>query len=44
MSELTVAGNLVDMFARMKVADDVEDRFSISAPSVMIESLTIAGR
>ena len=44
VSEITVAGNLPDMFARMKVADDVEDRFSISAPSVMIEGLTIAGR
>lgn len=44
VSEITVAGNLSDMFARLSVADDVEDRFSISAPSIMIEGLTIAGR
>ncbi len=44
VSEITVAGNLSDMFSRLAVADDVEDRFSISAPSIMIEGLTIAGR
>ncbi len=44
VSEITVAGNLKDMFARMVAGDDLEERFSIAAPSVMIEGLTIAGR
>ena len=44
VSEITVAGNLTDMFARLVAADDLEYRFSIAAPSLMIEGLTIAGR
>jgi PmbA protein len=44
VSEITVAGNLKDMFARLQAADDLEYRFSIAAPSLMIEGLTIAGR
>ena len=44
VSEITVAGNLADMFARLVAADDLEYRFAIAAPSLMIEGLTIAGR
>ncbi|MER2605316.1 MAG: TldD/PmbA family protein [Siculibacillus sp.] len=44
VSEITVAGSLKDMFARLVPADDLERRFSIAAPSIMIEGLTIAGR
>jgi PmbA protein len=39
-----VAGNLIDMYARLVPADDLEYRFGINAPSVMVEGLTIAGR
>ncbi len=44
VSEITVAGNLSDMYARLVAADDLERRFSIATPSLMIEGLTIAGR
>lgn len=44
VSELTVAGNLIDMYARLVPANDLEYRFGINAPSVMVEGLTIAGR
>lgn len=44
VSEVTVAGNLSDMFARLVPGSDLESRFAIAAPSVMIEGLTIAGR
>ncbi|TBW34985.1 TldD/PmbA family protein [Siculibacillus lacustris] len=44
VSEVTVAGNLIDMYARLVPADDLEHRFGIDTPSVMIEGLTIAGR
>ena len=44
VSEITVAGNLVDMYARLVAADDLEHRFAIATPSLMIEGLTIAGR
>lgn len=44
VAEITVAGNLKDMYRHLTPADDLEYRFGISAPSVMIEGLTIAGR
>lgn len=44
VSELTVAGNLIDMYARLVPANDLEYRFGINAPSLMVEGLTIAGR
>ncbi|MCE1234866.1 MAG: TldD/PmbA family protein [Hyphomicrobiales bacterium] len=44
VSEITVAGNLSDMYARLVAANDLEYRFSIATPSLMIEGLTIAGR
>ncbi|NLH79588.1 MAG: TldD/PmbA family protein [Phyllobacteriaceae bacterium] len=44
VSEITIAGNLREMYARLVAADDLEYRFSIATPSLMIEGLTIAGR
>lgn len=43
VSEITIAGNLKDMFAKMVPCDDLEFRGSSNAPSIMIEGLTIAG-
>lgn len=44
VSEITVAGNLVDMYSRLVPADDLEFRFGINTPTVAIDGLTIAGR
>ena len=44
VSEVTVAGNLRDMFEKMEPANDLERRFSINAPTIAIEGMTIAGR
>ena len=44
VSEVTIAGNLSDMFARMKPANDLLLRFAVNAPTVAVEGLTIAGR
>ncbi|MBL8573667.1 MAG: TldD/PmbA family protein [Hyphomicrobiaceae bacterium] len=44
VSEITVAGNLVDMFSRLTPADDLEYRYGTNAPTVAIDGLTIAGR
>ncbi len=44
VSEVTIAGNLIDMFARLQVADDLIYRFSMNAPTVAVEDLTIAGK
>lgn len=43
VSEITIAGNLRDMFARLEPADDLEKRFGTNAPAIAIESMTIAG-
>ena len=44
VSEVTIAGNLIDMFQTLLPANDLEFRFGTNAPSVRVEGLTIAGR
>jgi PmbA protein len=44
VSEVTIAGNLVDMFRNLTPADDLEFRYGTNAPTVRLEGLTIAGR
>jgi PmbA protein len=43
VSEMTVAGNLNDMFARLTVADDLEFRTGADSPTLRIDDLTVAG-
>lgn len=43
VSEITVAGNLLDMFLHMTAADDLEFRYGTDAPTLLIEGMTIAG-
>ena len=44
VSEITIAGNLTDMFANMTPADDLEFRFGFDAPTLRIDGMTVAGR
>ncbi len=44
VSEITIAGNLKDMFASLEAADDLIFKGSVNAPSCLIESMTLAGR
>ncbi|MBT7942887.1 MAG: TldD/PmbA family protein, partial [Alphaproteobacteria bacterium] len=44
VSELTIAGNLMDMFASLTAADDLEFRYGTNAPTVRVEGMTVAGR
>ncbi len=44
ISEVTVAGNLKDMFAALVPADDLVFRHGIDAPTVRIDGMTVAGR
>lgn len=44
VNEVTVAGELADMFARAIFADDAPGLYATDAPSVAIEGLTIGGR
>ncbi|PLW75042.1 TldD/PmbA family protein [Cohaesibacter celericrescens] len=44
ISEITIAGNLIDMFARVIPANDLRFEHSVNAPSILIEGMTVAGR
>ena len=41
ISEFTIAGNLIDMFARVTPANDLKFENAVNAPSVLIEGLTV---
>ena len=43
VSEMTIAGNLKDMFLNATPASDLDRRFGIDAPTLRIEGLTVAG-
>jgi PmbA protein len=44
VGEITVAGNLLDIYARLIPASDLELRGSTNAPALLVEDLAIAGR
>ena len=44
VSEVTIAGNLIDMFRALTPANDLEFRYGTNAPTVRVEGLTVAGR
>jgi PmbA protein len=44
VSEVTIAGNLKDMFREMRPANDLVYRFSVNAPTVAVPGMTVAGR
>jgi len=43
VSEITIAGNLKDMFLKMVPANDLVFRYGTNAPTVRIDGMTIAG-
>jgi len=43
VSEVTIAGNLKDMFARLTPASDLQFRHGTNSPTVRIEGMTLAG-
>ncbi len=43
VSEVTIAGNLKDMFRELTPADDLEFRYGTNAPTVRIDGMTVAG-
>ncbi|HEX3210668.1 MAG TPA: metallopeptidase TldD-related protein, partial [Geminicoccaceae bacterium] len=44
VSEITIAGNLADMFLRLTPANDLEFRYGIDAPTLRIDGMTVAGQ
>ncbi len=43
VSEVTIAGRLLDMFARLTPANDLAFRYGINAPTLRVEGMTVAG-
>ena len=44
VSEITIAGNLIDIFKSLVPADDLEFNFGVNAPSCLVENLTLGGK
>jgi PmbA protein len=43
VSEVTIAGHMLDMFRTLQPANDLEFRYGTNAPTLRVEGLTIAG-
>jgi PmbA protein len=43
VSEMTVAGNLKEIFARLQAADDLEFKAGSDSPTLRVDDLTVAG-
>ncbi len=43
VAEITVAGNLIEMFSRLTPADDLVFRRAVNAPTLRIDGMTMAG-
>lgn len=43
VSEMTIAGNLKDMFRALTPANDLDFRYSTNAPTLRIDGMTVAG-
>jgi PmbA protein len=43
VSEVTIAGNLNDMFLNLTPASDLEFRYGTDAPTIRLDGMTVAG-
>ena len=43
IAEFTIAGNLIDMFAALTAADDLEWHQAVNVPTLRIDGMTVAG-
>jgi PmbA protein len=44
VNEITIAGNLNEMFKNIILANDLEFKYSINSPTMMIDGMTVAGK
>lgn len=44
VSEITIAASLRDMFRNMAAANDLEEKYSVSAPTVRLFNMSVAGK
>ncbi len=43
VAEITIAGNLIDMYRRLVAASDLEFRKSVNVPTLRVDGMTVAG-
>ena len=43
INEITIAGNLIEMFKKMSLANDLEFKQGLNSPTMLIENMTVAG-
>ena len=43
INEITIAGNFKDMFQNITLANDLEFKFGLNAPTLRIDGMTVAG-
>jgi PmbA protein len=43
VAEITIAGNLIEMFRQLSAADDLEQRRAVNVPTLRIDGMTVAG-
>jgi PmbA protein len=43
VAEITIAGNLLDMFRTLAAADDLEFRRAVNVPTLRVDGMTVAG-
>jgi PmbA protein len=43
VAEITIAGNMKDMFRNLTAANDLEFRYAINTPTLLVEGMTVAG-
>ena len=44
VNEITVAGNLIDIYSRLVPASDLEIKGTLDTPSLLVESLSVGGK
>ena len=44
VNEITIAGNFNDMFKSITLANDLEFKYSVNSPTIMIEGMIVAGK
>ena len=44
VSEITIAGNFNNMFKSITLANDLDFKYSVNSPTMMIEGMTVAGK
>ena len=44
VNEITIAGNFNEMFKNITLSDDLDFKYSVNSPTMMIECMTVAGK